>query len=79
MQAFEDLRGFDVFEMRELLECLGFVFGVLLLIFNVANLGDLFSKTDVKWLAGLLYFSALMSIFALGMVSSAVLNSDDQV
>jgi hypothetical protein len=50
--------------------CLGFIFGVVLLVSNVANMGDLFLNTDVKLLAGFLYFSSLMSTFAIGMVGS---------
>ncbi|MEM8689545.1 MAG: hypothetical protein AAGF81_19615 [Pseudomonadota bacterium] len=52
---------------------LGLVFGIALLIFNVANMGTLLQNSDVKLLAGFLYFSSLMSTFALGMVSSYVL------
>ena len=52
---------------------LGLVFGIALLLFNVANMGTLLQNSDVKLLAGFLYFSSLMTTFALGMVSSYVL------
>ena len=52
---------------------IGFIFGVALLVFNVANMGQLFMNTDVKLLAGFLYFSSLMATFALGLVASFAL------
>ncbi|MEM1200925.1 MAG: hypothetical protein AAGI06_16615 [Pseudomonadota bacterium] len=52
---------------------LGLLFGIALLLFNVANMGTLLQNSDVKLLAGFLYFSSLMTTFALGMVSSYIL------
>lgn len=52
---------------------IGFVFGVALLVFNVANMGQLFMNTDVKLIVGLIYFTSLMTTFALGSVATFAL------
>ncbi len=53
---------------------LGLVFGGALLMFDVAKMGTLLHNSDVQLLAGFLYFSSLMTTFALGMVSSYILS-----
>ena len=52
---------------------LGLVFGMALLVLDVAKMGTLFLNTDVKLVAAILYFSSLMTTFSLALVSSFAL------